>query len=198
MPDSAGSPAAPPSVPVDTSLAPRPTLSELFRAFIMVSLSGFGGALPWARRVIVEQKGWMTTEEFNEAFALSQFLPGPNTVNFSVVFGARFGGAPGAAVALAGLMGPPLIIIVALGVLYGRYGDLETLGRILSGIAAAAAGLLIAVVAKMAAPMFIKRWNSAPVIAILAFAGVALMQWPLPIVFAVLAPVSVTLAWFKR
>ena len=72
------------------------------------------------------------------------------------------------------------------------------LSRILAGIAAAAAGLLIAVVAKMAAPMFVKRWNSGPVIAILAFIGVAIMHWPLPWVFAVLAPVSVAFAWFKR
>ena len=95
----------------------------------------------------------MTAEEFNEAFALSQFLPGPNVVNFSVVFGSRFGGAPGAAVALAGLMGPPLIIVTVLAVLYARFGDLEVLGRILAGITAAAVGLLIAVVAKMAAPI---------------------------------------------
>jgi hypothetical protein len=50
----------------------------------------------------------------------------------------------------------------------------------------------------MAAPMFLKRWNSAPVVAILAFIGIALMHWPLPYVFAVLAPISVLLAWFKR
>ena len=104
----------------------------------------------------------MTAEEFNEAFALSQFLPGPNVVNFSVVFGSRFGGAAGAAVALAGLMGPPLIIVTVLAVLYARFGDLEVLGRILAGITAAAVGLLIAVVAKMAAPMFRKRWDWAP------------------------------------
>ena len=176
----------------------RPSLSELFRAFVIVSLSGFGGALPWARRMIVEQKRWMTAEEFNEAFALSQFLPGPNVVNFSVVFGARFGGAAGAGVALAGLMGPPLLIVTVLAILYARFGDLETLSRILAGITAAAVGLLIAVVAKMAAPLFIKRWNFAPLIAIAAFVGVAIMQWPLPLVFAVLAPVSVALAWFKR
>jgi chromate transporter len=185
-----------PAAPV--SPADRPSLAELFRAFAVVSVSGFGGALPWARRKIVDQKGWMTAQEFNEAFALSQFLPGPNVVNFSVVFGARFGGAPGAAVALAGLMGPPLIIVTVLAVLYAHYGDLEVLSRILSGITAAATGLLIAVVAKMAAPMFLKRWNSGPVIAILAFAGVALMHWPLQVVFAVLAPISVALAWFKR
>ena len=176
----------------------RPSLSELFRAFAIISISGFGGALPWARRTIVEQKRWMTTQEFNEAFALSQFLPGPNVVNFSVVFGSRFGGAPGAAVALAGLMGPPLVIVTVLAILYARFGDLDALSRILAGIASAATGLLIDVVAKMAAPMFLKRWNSGPVIAIAAFIGVAIMQWPLPWVFLGLAPVSVAFAWFKR
>jgi chromate transporter len=185
------SPAAPP--PAD-----QPSLAAVFLAFAVVSLSGFGGALPWARRMIVERKRWMSAEEFNEAFALSQFLPGPNVINFSVVFGARFGGAPGAAVALAGLLGPPLAIVMVLAILYARFGDVEILSRILAGVTAAAVGLLIAVVAQMAAPMFLKRWNSGPVIAILAFIGVAIMQWPLPLVFVVLAPVSVAFAWFKR
>lgn len=188
MPESTISPHGPPGMP---------SLSELFFSFIVVSVSGFGGALPWARRMIVEQKHWMTTEEFNEAFALAQFLPGPNVVNFSVVFGSRFGGAAGAAVALAGLMGPPLVIVTVLAVLYARFGELEILGRILSGITAAAAGLLIAVVGKMALPLFTRRWTWAPAIAILAFAGVAIMRWPLPWVFAVLAPVAVGLAWLK-
>jgi chromate transporter len=186
------------SSPPAPSPADRPTLAAVFRAFAVVSLSGFGGALPWARRMIVERKRWMSAEEFNEAFALSQFLPGPNVINFSVVFGARFGGAPGAAVALAGLLGPPLAIVMVLAILYARFGDIEMLSRVLAGVTAAAVGLLIAVVAKMAAPMFLGRWNSGPVIAILAFIGVAIMQWPLPIVFAVLAPVSVAFAWFKR
>jgi chromate transporter len=175
----------------------RPSTYELFKAFAIVALSGFGGALPWARRMIVEQRRWMTPEEFNQAFALSQFLPGPNLVNFSVVFGLRFGGPLGALVTLAGLLGPPLVIVIILGVLYAHFGDIEVLSRALAGITAAAAGLLIAIVAKMATPLF-KRWNSAPAIALLAFAGVAIMQWPLPLVFAVLAPVSIGLAWFKR
>src|SRR6202142_3670068 len=183
-------PAAPPSL--------NPSLAELFRAFALVSISGFGGALPWARRAIVEQKRWMTTEEFNETFALSQFLPGPNVINFSVVFGSRFGGPAGAAVGLAGLLRAPLIIVTVLAILYERFGGLETLSRILAGITAAAVGLLIAVVAKMTAPLFQKRWNSAPVFAILAFTGVAIMHWPLPYVFLGLAPLSVAFAWFKR
>jgi chromate transporter len=187
MPDSAEPPAA-----------IHPSLSELFLAFALMSVSGFGGVLPWARRTIVEQKRWMTTAEFNETFALSQFLPGPNIINFSVVFGSRFGGTAGAAVALVGLLGPPLIIVMVLAILYERYGDIEALSRILTGVSAAAVGLLIAVVAKMAAPMFLQRWNSAPVFALLAFTGVALMHWPLPYVFLGLAPFSIAFAWFKR
>ena len=184
----------------DSSAKPaldRPSLADLFLAFVQVSLSGFGGALPWARRMIVDKRGWMTADEFNESFALAQFLPGPNVINFSVVFGSRFGGARGAAVALAGLLGPPLVIVTVLAVLYARYGDLETLGRILAGITAAASGLLIAVVAKMAAPLFRKRLHWAPVMAALAFIGVALLHWPLPLVFIVLAPLSIALAWFR-
>ena len=94
--------------------------------------------------MIVDQKGWMTSQEFNEAFALAQFLPGPNVVNFSVVFGARFGGAAGAATAFLGLMLPPLVIVVVLAMLYARYGDLAALSRTLAGVTCAAVGLLIA------------------------------------------------------
>ena len=173
----------------------RPSLGELFISFVAVATSGFGGALPWARRMIVERKRWMTAEEFNEDFALSQFLPGPNVVKFSVVFGARNAGAAGAADALAGLMGPPLVIVTILAVHYGRYGDLEILGRILAGISAAAAGLIIAMTIKMAKPLFTQvGWPAA--IAIVAFIAVALVRWPLLPVLGVLAPVAFVLAWF--
>jgi len=189
---------SPPSARPNASSPDRPTLAAVFRAFIGVSLSGFGGALPWARRMIVDKRGWMTTEEFNEAFSLSQFLPGPNTVNFAVVFGTRFGGAAGAALALVGLLGPPVIIVTTLAVLYSRYGDLETLNRILAGIAAAAAGMLIAIAAKMVAPLLRKGLHWAPAVALVAFVCVALLQYPLPLVFLALAPFSIAFAWFRE
>lgn len=192
---------SPESAPDPTAKDPppyHPPLGELFRAFIGISLSGFGGALAWARRMIVERRKWMTPEEFNEAFALSQFLPGANTVNFAVVFGTRFGGAAGAALAVIGVIGPPLVVVTGLAYLYERYGDIAILSHVLTGVAAAAVGMMIAMVAKMAMPLFnIKRLNSAPVVAILAFIGVAIMHWPLPYVFIGLAPVSVALAWLR-
>src|SRR3954470_2848780 len=123
-----------------------PSLIALFVAFAKMSLAGFGGVLVWARRGIVEEHRWMTAEEFNETFALCHFLPGPNVVNLSVVFGSRFRGVAGGLADFAGLCCPPLIIVTVLAALYSRYGQIDALRRILAGVSCAAVGLLIAVV----------------------------------------------------
>ena len=85
----------PAAVPApDSPTSTPPGLIALFMAFARISLAGFGGVLVFARRAIVEQHRWMTADEFNETFALCHFLPGPNIVNLSVVFGSRFRGRP--------------------------------------------------------------------------------------------------------
>ena len=107
------SPSADSRPTVDLKAAP-PALIELFIAFAKMSLAGFGGVLVWARRAIVDQHKWMTPDEFNEAFALCHFLPGPNIVNLSMVFGSRFRGLPGGIAAFLGLLGPPMILVTML------------------------------------------------------------------------------------
>ena len=67
--------------------------TDLFVGFLKVGLSGFGGVLPFARRMLVEQRRWLTEREFIEVLSLSQFLPGPNIVNVSIIVGSRFAAA---------------------------------------------------------------------------------------------------------
>jgi chromate transporter len=185
------------SAPDPRASPPPPTLLQLFTVFATISLYGFGGVLPWTYRVLVEEKRWLTADEFNELFSLSQFLPGPNTVNLSIVFGSRFRGARGAAVTFFGLIGPPLAIITLLGFLYVRYGEIEMLRGALAGIAAAAAGMLIAVTAKMALPLFRRPLEPGPFIAAAGFVAVGLLRWPLVWVVLALVPVSLALAWWR-
>ena len=99
----------------------RPDLRALFLAFSSVGLSGFGGVLPFARRMLVEERQWMTAEEFNAQLGLCQFLPGPNVVNLAVVVGKRYQGALGAIVAPVGLLAGPLAIVLVLALLYDAY-----------------------------------------------------------------------------
>lgn len=170
-------------------------LFELFIAFAKMSLAGFGGVLFWARRAIVEQHKWMTPTEFNEAFALCHLLPGPNIVNLAVVFGSRFRGAAGSVAAFLGLLGPPVVIITALGALYYRYGDVDSLRRTLHGISCAAIGLFLATVVRMILPLIRQRaYHAAPVIAAV-FVAIGLVRWPLPYVLLAALPFSLALAW---
>ena len=175
-----------------------PTHSELFFAFVRITLSGFGGTLVWTRRMFVEDKKWMTAEEFNDAYALCQFLPGPNIVNLSVVFGRRIRGASGAAVALAGLVGPPFVVVSVIALVYARFGEVPALQRMLSGVSAAAVGLVLGTGAKMARPLLADRYFIAPSIALATFAIVGLMRWPLYWALAVLVPLSIAIAVVRR
>jgi chromate transporter len=183
-----------------TSAAPaeeraKPSLGTLFLAFFGVALMGFGGVMPFARRMLVEERRWLTPDEFNEVYALAQFLPGGNIVNLSVVLGRRYHGVAGAAAAVLGLLVGPTAIMIGLGLLYDRYGELPAVHSALTGVAAAAAGLILAMAAKMAEPLIRERALLPGAIAILALLAVAVLELPLLIVVAVLAPLSVAFAW---
>ena len=172
-----------------------PGLLELFLAFSGIAVMGFGGVMPFARRMLVEQRRWMTPDEFNEAYSLAQFLPGGNIINMSVVVGRRFQGALGALISVAGLVSGPTFIMIGFGIAYARYGEVPAVQNALAGVAAAAAGLILSMAAKMAVPMIRKGALLPASIAVLAFVAVALAQVSLLVVVAVLAPISVALAW---
>jgi len=172
-----------------------PTLWNLFSSFATISLLGFGGTLAWARRMAVDERRWMTASEFNEAFSLCQFLPGPNVANFAIVFGARVRGVPGAITAALGLIGPSLVLMVILGTLYARYGEFEALQRILAGISPAAAGLILGTAARMAQPLFRSGEWYAPMIALATLVAVGLVDIPIWWALAVLLPLGFGIAW---
>lgn len=160
----------------------------LFWGFSTVGLSGFGGVLPFARRLLVEQRQWLSGEEFNSLMGMCQFLPGPNVVNLAVCVGRRFAGATGALGAALGLMLGPMLIVLALGWLYDQYGSLPLAQGVLRGIAAVGAGLLIGMGWKMAKNLKQPRrelWFS-----LAAFLGVAVLRWPLPVVMVGLAALN--------
>ncbi|MCK1474566.1 chromate transporter [Bradyrhizobium sp. LM6.10] len=175
-----------------------PGLVALFLAFARMSLAGFGGVLVFARQAIVEQHRWMTADEFNETFALCHFLPGPNIVNLSMVFGARLRGIAGGIAAFAGLLLPPTLIMTVLAIIYARFGDVEVLRRILAGISCAAVGLLIAVVFRMMTPL-LKRLDVVALILMLAvFLAIGVVRLPLQAVLLVAIPVSVGATFLMR
>ena len=90
-------------------------LGALFLEFAKIGLCGIGSVLVWARRVIVDERHWMSEAEFAETLSLCQFLPGPDIANVSIYLGSKFRGALGAIIALLGLTAAPLAVGLVLG-----------------------------------------------------------------------------------
>ena len=137
----------------------------------------------------------MTAEEFNETFALCHFLPGPNIVNLSVVFGSRFRGIPGSIAAFAGLVGPPVVIVLFLAALYARFGEIDALRRILAGVSCAAVGLLISAVFRMMMPLIRKRDLVGVAVMAAVFVAIGLLRLPLPAVLLAAIPLSIAISF---
>jgi len=186
-----------PAIPAST-LQPPPSVMALFFAFAKMSLAGFGGVLAFARRGIVEEHRWMTADEFNETYALCHFLPGPNVVNLSVVFGSRFRGTVGGIAAFMGLVGPPMVVVTILGALYMRYGEVDALRRVLAGVSCGAVGLLMSAVFKMMMPLIRRRDVAAFVVMVLVFVAIGLARLPLQLVLLVAVPLSIAITFIMR
>jgi chromate transporter len=114
------------------------------------------------------------------------------------VFGDRIAGPRGAVAALFGLVGPPVVLVLVLGVLYARFGEAAFVRGILSGLAPAAAGLMIATAIKMSEPLFRRGLGPAPVVIAALVIAVGVLRLPLGWVVLLALPASIALAWWWR
>ncbi|MDE2240365.1 MAG: chromate transporter [Rhodospirillales bacterium] len=172
---------------------PNLTHGQLFAGFFQAGIMGFGGVLPIIRRLLVDDRRWLTQVEFNELFSLCQSLPGANVVNLSFAFGAREAGVTGAASAVLGLLSAPVAIVLGLVWLYGKYGALPPVRHALLGLAATAAGLALGSGLRIATPILKLPRNIALAAAVygLAFG----LHLSLPLIVLLTLPVSLLLAW---
>lgn len=175
-----------------------PSRLQLFLGFTHIASLAFGGVLPWAHFVLVERRRWLSNEDFTETLALCQVLPGPNIVNMSVAIGARFHGPSGATVSFLGLMSLPIAMLLAVAGIYERYADVAAVKNGLVAVAAAAAGLIVAMAVKLARPLLRRRPLAAFPVILATFASVGLMRWPLWPVFLTLVPLSIAVGWRAR
>lgn len=183
---------------------PRPASPwVLFLAFNGLALQGFGGVLPVAQRVLVEQRGWLTREEFLRLLSLAQVLPGPNVVNLSLMVGDRFFGGRGAAAAMAGMLLAPLIVVLLLAVLAREASATAALAQpmagALRGMGIVAAGLVLATALKLAKAL-VKNPLGLVACCVLVGAtavGVGLWRWPLAAVVAGFGALGMALAWTR-
>ena len=131
--------------------------------------------------------------------ALSQVLPGPNVVNLALMFGDRFFGLRGAIAAVGGMLVVPLVIVLALSAAYGEFARLPVVSGALRGMAAVAAGLVLATAVKLIGTLRTNRLGPllASIVAALTLATIAWLRWPLVWVVAGLGSLAVAIAYLR-
>jgi len=90
------------------------------------------------------------------------------------------------------------VIVIILTALYARYGEIDALRRILSGVSCVAVGLLLAVVFRMLMPLIRKRDLVGLLILAAVFIAIGLLRLPLPAVLLVAIPLSIAITLVMR
>lgn len=184
---------APPRTPAPNSPV------ELMRVFNALALQGFGGVLPVAQRELVERRCWLTREQFMEVMAVGQVLPGPNIVNMALIIGDRFFGWRGAFASLAGLLALPLTIVMTLAILYTRFAAEPMVAGALRGMAAVAAGLILAMALKLLPSLARNPLGRLPCALVLGVTllGVGWLRWPIAYAVLGIGGLAVAAAWWR-
>ena len=174
---------------------PPQTLRELFTGFLAIGARSFGGVMPWAHRVMVEERRWLAPADFTETIGLCQFLPGPNIGNASIVLGKRWFGLRGAIVAFLGLFALPFVWVLTLAILYKEVAENNFVKAVVIGVGAAGAGFFIATAIKLAKPL--ARSPAALVVIFGSLLAIAVGRISLFIVLPVALLLSVVFAYRK-
>src|SRR3989440_705608 len=138
------------------------TLGGLFLSFFKIGTVGFGGGLAvisQIRALVVQQRHWLTDQEFTEGFALAQSLPGTNAGNTATYIGLKLRGWRGACVSMGGFILPSMLMMIALAILYRHLLFLPDMDRLFNGLNAAVVALILVTAWRIGRNTLIKKWQ---------------------------------------
>ena len=142
-----------------TTPASRPELprripvGDLVRYYLRLGAIGFGGPVALVGQMekeLVEERRWLTKDEFREGVAVCQSLPGPLAIQVGIFISYIRGGFWGAWAGGWAFIVPNFLFVAALGALYVHFGDLPPVKGIFYGVSPAVIALIFASCVRLA------------------------------------------------
>lgn len=124
---------------------PAYTLKELLFYFLKLGTIGFGGPVAlvgYMYRDLVEDREWISEEEYKEGLALAQLAPGPLAAQLAIYIGFIHHRIIGATLIGFAFILPSFIMVVLLGIVYKLYGGLSWIQAVFYGVGAAVVGII--------------------------------------------------------
>ena len=165
-------------------------LFDIFKTFFKIGAFTIGGGyamIPIIQKEVVDNKKWMKNEEFLDAIAVTNSLPGPLAINSATFVGYKTAGAPGALVAALGAVLPSFIIILIIAIFFSNFSNNALLDHIFAGVRPAVVALIVYALVKLAKSAGITKINMA--IGTVALAAILLLKLH-PIFVVILAGIA--------
>lgn len=164
-------------------VATSPSFSELIAVFARIGCLSFGGPagqIALMHREIVEERGWISEEQFLHALNFCHLLPGPEAQQLATWIGWKLHSTRGGLAAGLLFVIPGAVLILAISVLYALAADLAWFAALFLGIKAAVLAVVVQALLRIAA----RSLNTAfkRILAAAAFAALFLLDLPFPLV----------------
>ncbi|MCX7222828.1 MAG: chromate transporter [Burkholderiales bacterium] len=168
------------------------SLVALFLEFLLIGAVSFGGGIvAYEKILLTEKKKWLSQDEFMAALAISQTMPGLNSVNLAILAGDKLRGSLGAFVAMLGLILPGSLFVMIAGYAYTEGQDHPIVNLLLAGIAACATGLLAAITYKLGADLF--KQIRPVLIIVTTFILMSVLHLSLILVLLIMVPIAIAI-----
>ncbi len=161
----------------------RPSFDELLRVSARIGCLSFGGPagqIALMHREIVEERQWVTEDQFLHALNFCHLLPGPEAQQLATWIGWKLHGMRGGLAMGLLFVIPGAVVILALSMLYALAADLGWFAALFTGIKAAVLAIVVQALIRIAGRALQTRFKQA--LALAAFLALAIFSLPFPLV----------------
>ncbi|HHU29882.1 MAG TPA: chromate transporter [Firmicutes bacterium] len=135
---------------------------QIFLTFLKIGATTFGGGyamLPVIRQEVVNRHSWLGEEEFIDALAVAQSLPGAVAINTAVFVGYKVKGLPGSLAALLGAVLPSFLVILLVAAFFVQFIENRLVAAAFAGIRPVVAALIAFAVMRLGKTVFRKKFG---------------------------------------
>ena len=174
-------------------------LLTLFWAFFKMGLINFGGGyalLPLLQKELVDKRGWITSEEITDYYAIGQCTPGAIAVNVSTFVGYKIKGVLGGIVATLAFVSPAFIIIFIIATVLNQFADLWYVQSAFKAIRVCVFILILSAIFKLSKKSLVD-WITLCIATIILILSI-FTNIPLYIYVLVAGTVGILIKWHKE
>ena len=177
----------------------QPTLREMATTWARIGILSFGGPaaqIALMHKIIVDEKKWLTEQQYLNALSFCMLLPGPEATQLAAYSGWRVHGVVGGLMAGLLFVVPGALIVLALTVLYGSFGSVPLVEALFFGVKAAVLVIVIEALLRVASRTLTVR--SLWVTAVLSFIAIFFLNIPFPFIIVAAALIGYSVSRLQK